>query len=640
MGQPLEVFSFTLPELDYCHPPNKGIPYPEQPEKRSAVPSISKQQSMSEQDQDNHSGEQESVEEAVFKYVGVDLDDSKQQEQQRDSRDHSPLNEAREHKEHEDSALKEDKDKEAGKDEMDWFLRHDLSTEQPVDGTPHSVAAAAVAAAFAANEAKKRRNHEDGTELKPKKHKKAKSKKNKLQLAVDPELASLDDSEVTEHEQLVRKAILDADNIAHHPDFQQYLNTDDVADDSKDKKHGIDKVKVQVEEGQHVKPYSEISKTIVDGENVRRKVEVLPKVLAPGTDQDITNLIQDAATKASHIINPQAQSTGKSFDLSEEEALEQFIKDYQNIKNLSRRQICERIWSNERRKDDFWTNICKVLPYRTRSSIYKHVRRKYHIFEQRGRWTVGEDNELARLCAEKEGQWSEIGKLLGRMPEDCRDRWRNYVKCGTNRASNKWAPEEEDRLKTVITEILEAAPKLDDKAATDEEEGEEVGEEDEEEEEEEQDVGGQTAENDGKGKKKERKNSKKKKRNGSKDIINWTVVSERMGGTRSRIQCRYKWNKLLKKEAMNKIKNISEDDKRWLLEKLRDMGFTEDSQVDWEELAMLMPGRQWSGTELKLCYEKLRTSVRYYKDRTINEICKELIGYRDGSMPLGVASKN
>lgn len=414
MGQPLEVFSFTLPELDYCHPPNKGIPYPEQPEKRPAVTSISKQQSMSEQDQDNHSGEQESVEEAVFKYVGVDLDDSKQQEQQRDSRDHSQLNEVREHKEHEDSALKEDKDKEAGKDEMDWFLRHDLSTEQPVDGTPHSVAAAAVAAAFAANEAKKRRNHEDGTEPKPKKYKKAKSKKNKLQLAVDPELASLDDSEVTEHEQLVRKAILDADNIAHHPDFQQYLNTDDVADDSKDKKHGIDKVKVQAEEGQHVKPYSEISKTIVDGENVRRKVEVLPKVLAPGTDQDITNLIQDAATKASHIINPQAQSTGKSFDLSEEEALEQFIKDYQNIKNLSRRQICERIWSNERRKDDFWTNICKVLPYRTRSSIYKHVRRKYHIFEQRGRWTVGEDNELARLCAEKEGQWSEIGKLAFR----------------------------------------------------------------------------------------------------------------------------------------------------------------------------------------------------------------------------------
>lgn len=52
------------------------------------------------------------------------------------------------------------------------------------------------------------------------------------------------------------------------------------------------------------------------------------------------------------------------------------------------------------------------------------MRRKYHIFEQRGKWTSEEEQELAKLCAEKEGQWAEIGKTLGRMPEDCRDRWK------------------------------------------------------------------------------------------------------------------------------------------------------------------------------------------------------------------------
>ncbi|CAR22124.1 KLTH0C07788p [Lachancea thermotolerans CBS 6340] len=565
----------------------------------------------------------------------------------------------------------QDQDQAAGSADMEWFLRHELGAS-PSDldmrgaREPQSVAAAAVAAAFAASQDNKRpRNEDDNGSGRnaasnvsgPRQHhgnkrfkvpdarlagSRVQSKMPHLG-AVDPELASLDDPEdVTEHEQLVRKAILDADSIAHHPDFQHYLNTEDDSDDK----------------AQRMSLLSSKGSTVVLGgiHDHGRKIEVLPKVAgrnsvsgvdshsgsSPGSgsgpgaglaarsmgripsgmtlgagagagahsEQDISNMIQDAATKASDFISAQNQSTGKSFDAVEEQALEHFVGDYQAIKNLSRRQICERIWSNERRKDDFWTNICKVLPYRTRSSVYKHVRRKYHIFEQRGKWTPEEDQELAQLCMEKEGQWSEIGKTLGRMPEDCRDRWRNYVKCGNNRASNKWSPQEEEHLKQVISELLDSVEPQDDQSYDTDE-----------------------VHMDGKAK------AGKKKKQDSKDTINWTVVSERMGGTRSRIQCRYKWNKLLKKQAMSKIKSISEDDKTWILEKLRDMGFTEDSQVDWDELATLMPGRQWSGTELKLCYEKLRTGVKYYKDRTINQICKELIGARDEGLPLESESK-
>ncbi|SCU93752.1 LAME_0F04874g1_1 [Lachancea meyersii CBS 8951] len=564
--------------------------------------------------------------------------------------------------------------------DVEWFLRHELDPESSaaneldVRGArePQSVAAAAVAAAFGSSQGsssnsnvnmldrKRSRVSESNrvNSVNPLTGRPSNSKRLKSSLesrnsargshgqaskiphlgAVDPELASLDDPEdVTEHEQLVRKAILDADSIAHHPDFQHYLNTEDEPEEKT-------RLSGDLHQG--------------DSHNFGRKVEVLPKVsggdigigshtgshngsdsisgsrsesganavhggilgasghsmsrtssgAGVANDHDISHLIQDAATKASNFISPQSQSTGKSFDAAEEQALEHFIGEYQAIKSLSRRQICERIWSNERRKDDFWTNICKVLPYRTRSSIYKHVRRKYHIFEQRGKWTPEEEQELATLCLEKEGQWSEIGKLLGRMPEDCRDRWRNYVKCGNNRASNKWSPQEEEQLKEVIAELLDSAGSPEDHLYDPMDESQMEG--------------------------KEKRPAKKKKDSNARDAINWTVVSERMGGARSRIQCRYKWNKLLKKQAMNKIKNISEEDKMWILEKLRDMGFTEDLQVDWDELATLMPGRLWSGTELKLCYEKLRTGVRYHKDRTINQICKELIGIRDEGLPL------
>lgn len=651
----------------------------------------------------------ESVEEAVFKYVGVGL-----QNDDDDGKDPKGYDKR------EGSNVVDTSKANSGNQgsDMDWLFRN-AHNDEDIGGDNNenssrfqSVALAAIAAAYGSGsgpgsgagagigENKRVRDKNDGEASDSdvndgsgstndggndnnndnighkrrgtKKPKKNREKRAKLQLAVDPELATLDDSDVTSHDQLVRKAIMDTDSIAQHPDFQQYLNTDEepqkLKDPSKHKSKGqhhhpeeeededeededdgskdtrdVDPAVVEAaarDEAQDenlddvTKQYSELQKDSVMDNPMAKSLqkkdyrEVLPKVLSSsdiGVETDVSHLIQSAASKASAIIGTTSQSSGKSFDQAEEAALEQFITEYQTIKNLDRRQICERIWSNERRKDDFWSNICKVLPYRTRSSIYKHVRRKYHIFEQRGKWTPQEDTELARLCIEKEGQWSEIGRALGRMPEDCRDRWRNYVKCGSNRASNKWSPQEEELLKRVITEMLEEAQKHQtsgtDQLVQESDEEDEVPVSDDEK----QDYN-----------KKDGKNPNQKAP--FKDVINWTIVSERMGGTRSRIQCRYKWNKLVKKEAIAKIQSITETDKRWILEKLRDLGFTEDSQVDWEELAALKPGVKWTGTELKLCYERMRSGVRYYKQKSINDISKELLGMLDGSIPLDAKS--
>lgn len=583
-------------------------------------------------------GNHESVEEAVFKYVGVGLGKSGEEDSVNKQKSVDWFLKEQDH-EHEDE---QDREQEQGPDQE----RDDDSKHRDANDVS-AVAAAAVAAALSVKKRARTSEQLSGkVNATGQAAKKPKKNKTKLHLAaVDPELASLDDNlvdsndpEEQSHHQLVHKAIMDTDNIAsQHPDFQQYLNTEDDQEPKKEKAHERSYDELSNIDDDHMDDVS-VSSSVPSQVKLKKTAEVLPKVLSSEThasnhQDDVSSLIQEAAAKASHIINPATQSNGKSFDESEEEALEQFIKEYQKIRGLSRRQICERIWSNERRKDDFWTNICRVLPYRTRSSIYKHVRRKYHIFEQRGKWTPEEDAELARWCAEKEGQWSNIGKVLGRMPEDCRDRWRNYVKCGPNRAANKWSPEEEEKLKSVIHQMLENAS-----AAY--EDGEVEGDDAEEEE---NDIKESSAKVEGsdssdmlnvQSSEKKSLSTKSKKKPAPKDIINWTVVSEQMGGTRSRIQCRYKWNKLLKKEALNKIKNISEDDKFWLLTKLRDMGFTEDSQVDWEELSTLMPGRRWTGTELKLLYEKVRTSVRQYKRKTINVICKELVGYPETSMPL------
>lgn len=451
-------------------------------------------------------------------------------------------------------------------------------------------------------------------------------KKNKAQLAVDPELATLDDP--SSQNQLVNKAIAETDIMAQQPDFQQYLNTEGETEINHAIDAGLTKVENHTRDDRNLHDVAidhESSKGSDDngsvstaaaavavavslqnatkGHHINRERDTIQK-MQESIDAD-NELLENAANKASEIIGSAAstQTSGKAFDSTEEAALDHFIEEYQRIKKFTRRETCERIWTNGRRKDDFWINICKVLPYRTRSSIYKHVRRRYHIFEQRGRWTPEEDQQLAELCVEKEGQWSEVGRAMRRMPEDCRDRWRNYIKCGNNRASNKWSPEEESLLKQVIAEMLTDAEQY--------QERKEQGL---------LDVSDQENLTQARG-------PRGKKINGKptfKDIINWTVVSEKMGGTRSRIQCRYKWNKLIRKQAVSKAEQIPNSEKRWLVEKLRDLGFTEDSQVDWDELATLQ-GNKWSGLELKVCYEKMRTMVKAYKSLTISEVSKALM---------------
>ncbi|CCD22784.1 DNA-binding protein REB1 NDAI_0A06300 [Naumovozyma dairenensis CBS 421] len=429
-------------------------------------------------------------------------------------------------------------------------------------------------------------------------------------------------------------------------------------------------------------------------------------------DEQTLKLLDEAVKKASSLIDVTTRSSKtKSFNKLEDVALETFVAAYEQIEGITRNQVCQRIWSNDRPRDNFWNNIYKVLPYRSNSSIYKHMRRKYHIFNQRGKWTEEEERQLAELCKDKEGQWSEIGKILNRMPEDCRDRWRNYVKCGSKRASNKWSEEEESLLKKIITDmLLEAELKrtqelnsneneneneneqtsqqqlsgIDHKEAADEREQDEhearndivdnaqvdteLQQQDQDEHQQEpnyqngeeagiynvgnQDNNGATdilknkmnndelsaldlletpAETNSATLPQSNKIKEIKKFPGLnfKDVINWTVISERMGGTRSRIQCRYKWNKLVRRDAINNLQHITNEEKRWLFGKILDLGFTEESQINWDELSNLKPGIKWSGLELKLCYERSKKYVRDGKTKNVGDLCKELIVSRE-----------
>lgn len=283
--------------------------------------------------------------------------------------------------------------------------------------------------------------------------------------------------------------------------------------------------------------------------------------------------------------------TGGTFTQEESQALQNFMDEYQKLQGWSDNELKQRVWASERQKDSFWDEVAAVLPHRTRASVYKHVRRAYHVFEVRGKWTKEEDAVLGELVRRKGAQWKAIGLDMERMPEDCRDRWRNYVKCGDRRRSNKWDLEEEEQLKNVVYQMIQNDP------------------------------GGD---------------------------VNWTLVSEKMGGTRSRIQCRYKWNKLSKKakEGGREMDYFKHSEKVDLINFLRSMPVMREEEVNWNKLATMMANSRSTPTsaEILTAYTNMKVAVPDYKNKMFPQILNEILDnlYRGaaGHLPADEGASN
>lgn len=235
---------------------------------------------------------------------------------------------------------------------------------------------------------------------------------------------------------------------------------------------------------------------------------------------------------------------GGTFTLDERFAIDKALQDYCKVHSMTMDELRDRVWGNNRKKDVFWDSICNAVPNRSRASVYKHVRRSCHIFQQRAKWTADEDAELADMVKEKGNKWKDIGEAMGRMGEDCRDRYRNYVKCGKDRGTDRWSEEEEELLKKTVAEHKEITRQIL------LEQGKDLPPPEEE----------------------------------DTVLINWTTVSEKMQNKRSRIQCRYKWKKMQaqkekvkaapigvtyvggKKKRINfNIEDMTAGDRQWLL---------------------------------------------------------------------------
>ncbi|KAG0197039.1 RNA polymerase I enhancer binding protein [Mortierella sp. GBA30] len=189
-----------------------------------------------------------------------------------------------------------------------------------------------------------------------------------------------------------------------------------------------------------------------------------------------------------------------TFSSHEDELIRQTIRDYVARHNMPEDAI-QRWFQNGNGRGRFekndlkalWVEIAVRLQNRPLLNIYLHVRRMFHPQNNVGTWSKEDDEKLIMLYAKHKGQWTTIGTELGRMADSCRDRYRNHLKDQNTMVTGPWQPHEDERLLTIMqdlalqqgkTNILDSSPM-------------------------------------------------------------WTLISERMQGTRTRHQCRHRYSQTL-----------------------------------------------------------------------------------------------
>ncbi|BGP22063.1 myb-like DNA-binding protein, REB1 [Rhodotorula toruloides] len=169
-------------------------------------------------------------------------------------------------------------------------------------------------------------------------------------------------------------------------------------------------------------------------------------------------------------------------------------------------------------QNEIWIRLARSLGNRPLSAICTHVKLWYPVggkdeADKKGeKWTKDEDEALARAVKELGNSWVRIGQELGRSHDSCKDRWTKQLQNGAVRKAG-----------TGADGVASATVKKQGKWSEDEEE----------------------------------ELRKSYKKHGAQ----WTVISAAMGGTRSSMQCRTKWNDYLqRREDMKETEPVNEED--------------------------------------------------------------------------------
>ncbi|KAL1646387.1 RNA polymerase I enhancer binding protein [Diplodia intermedia] len=333
-----------------------------------------------------------------------------------------------------------------------------------------------------------------------------------------------------------------------------------------------------------------------------------------------------SSTKGSRPQGTEDFPSSGPYTKKEVETLTRAIEVYREYNDLNQFQVNDIVQAgvfNEvhgKSCKEFWDEICPCLPNRwSRETIIKFVRRKWHNFDKRGKWDPEEDQMLRVAYEKTPGQWTKIGEAVGRFADDCRDRWRNYLSCSETMASKRWHDSEVNELLNVVQDclntLLERLPG-DKKNYWREElqstERRDIWRPDE--------IRNlvrkmpdcmdalRTAFEEKHPRESKQKRATEKRRGSSATdgsvVINWDLVSEKMGKKRSRLQIMSKWKALEHSYSQDPKETFFTEANHWRVENgqkwaeqmlpgdkynivraMMDLGLTNEERIIWNSVA-------------------------------------------------------
>ncbi|KAK2043994.1 myb-like DNA-binding domain-containing protein [Colletotrichum somersetense] len=316
------------------------------------------------------------------------------------------------------------------------------------------------------------------------------------------------------------------------------------------------------------------------------------------------------------------------FSIEEMRKLTQAVEKYRDDHGLSQKQMNDYIQTRNNWKGgggkwksgvefdnqrflDMWAEICAALPNRRRQKVIDVARQEFHNFVARGGgWNDREDARLDELHTKHNGSWVKIAQEMNRHPNDCRDRYRNYVICG---GVDRWVKWTEDEERELVEHVIASLRKI-------------------------ERIPGNRI-------------------NDPLSLINWQTISELMGHKRSRLQCMKKFKKLNVELSGRVVLQSSQPSSRvtWPLEKARRQiqemppeakyelvsailagAAGRDADIRWPKLVDVRFRRKWHRATLKLLWHRLKQQVPGYERKTVRDCARWLLedaeanGPRDG----------
>ena len=324
------------------------------------------------------------------------------------------------------------------------------------------------------------------------------------------------------------------------------------------------------------------------------------------------------------------------FGAAELAQIECFRSDWCRTNNKRDRDFNDTIQANIRGNPQavaMFKDLEEMFPNHRRTYIQRFCRRKFHNFSARGVWSPEDDEMLRQAVEEKGTQWKQVGEMIERFPEDCRDRWRNYLVNSAHRNREQWTENEILNLASAILDCMQTM-KEERRRLREEKFG--------------FDAPMSETESD-----QERKDMK---------LINWQAVSDRMGaygGGRSRLQCSFKWGKIKKddqaryindvqasrqgvnvvlpndnntnsagwrmKQATKKVANMLPGDRYDLLQAILNCGAPAEGNIPWKTIGEGWWQGRWSTTERKAAWLLMKSELPSSEEMKYQDIVYSLL---------------